>query len=93
MLDTSVDYVVRPVNTQPVPGTIQQEKLSASVSKNIAEIGAGGGARYGLSNKVVNYYVSKHLVGPLSAQVDQVDHLGSKTKDETIYRLNFGVGF
>jgi hypothetical protein len=92
-VDSSFDYVVRPMNQQqPTPGMVQQEKLSASVQKELKDIGASGGARYGLTNKTVNYFVSKHLAGPFSAQVDQVDRLG-QGGDETIGRLNFGIGF
>ncbi|MBI3542713.1 MAG: hypothetical protein HY075_05495 [Deltaproteobacteria bacterium] len=92
LADASMDYRIKAPD--PAPGAIAQpEKLSVGVSRNFREIAASTSARYSLVGQTVNYGMSKHVLGPVSAQVDQVHNIRDTSKDETVYRVNVGLKF
>lgn len=92
LVDATLDYRLRPVD--PTPGAVSQpEKLSLGVSRNFSSLRASSNARYGLVSKTVNYGMSKQVVGPLSAQVDQVHNMRDTSKSETVGRLSLGLTF
>lgn len=92
IVDASVDYRVKALN--PQMGSVSQpEKLSVGMNKSFKQVGASTKVQYAVNNEQLNYGASKHLVGPVSAQVDQSHSIRDVTKDETVYRMNLGLNF
>jgi hypothetical protein len=91
-LDVAMDYRMKPAD--PVVGSVTPpEKLGVGANKQIKLVSATPSVHYGLISSTLNYGVNKHLVGPLSAQVDQAHNVRDTSKDETLFRLNLGTSF
>jgi hypothetical protein len=91
-VDLGVDYRIKPAD--PVVGSVMPpEKLGVGANKQIKLVNATPSVHYGLISSTLNYGVNKHLVGPLSAQVDQAHNVRDTSKDETLFRLNLGTSF
>lgn len=71
-----------------------EERLSVGMKRVLSLIGGGvAHARYALSSDTLSYGLSRHIAGPLSAQVDSSRHFSESHRDEFIYRVNFGTNF
>lgn len=92
LVDANMDYHTKSVN-QTIGTVGQPEKLSLGMSKNLEFASASTGLSYGLLNETLNYGVNKRLAGPLSCQVDQAHNMRDTSKDETMFRVNFGTRF
>ncbi len=98
IVDTSFDYYVMPLNFAATGGgfggnAANPERAAVSISKNLSELGLSTGMHYGLMSRSLNYGMSKTLVGPLSAGVNQAHYGMDSSKDETTYRVNLGLAF
>lgn len=91
-LDAMMDYRVKAADPE-IGAIAQPERLSVGVSRKFASINAATSARYGMLSQTVNCGMNKQLVGPVSAQVDQVHNIRDTSKDETVYRLSLGLSF
>ncbi|MBI3558210.1 MAG: hypothetical protein HY074_18240 [Deltaproteobacteria bacterium] len=98
IVDTSFDYYVMPLNFSATGGgfggnTANPDRAAVTVSKSLNDLGLSTGMHYGLMTRSLNYGMSKHLLGPLSAGVNQAHNGLDSSKDETTYRLNLGIVF
>lgn len=95
LADANMDYQAKGLNSQSQvgAGTQQPEKLSVSLTRKLKFVDATTKARYGMVTNTLNYGVDKHIVGPLSAQVDRAHNIADNSKDETVFRLSFGASF
>jgi len=91
--DANVEYRLKPVNPTSGPVIQQPEKLMLNVGKNFKFLKASANANYGLVSGNLNYGVSKQLIGPLSAQIDQVSNRRDHSHNQTFFRLNLGTSF
>ncbi len=92
IVDATMDYRIK--SADPAIGVVSQpERLSLGMTKNFVAWRASAAAHYALLNGTLNCGVNKHLVGPLSAQVDQSHNMRDTSKDETLYRVNLGLNF
>lgn len=94
IFDAEMDYRTR-VGSNAAFGSPadQPEKLSVGLFKKLDFVDASTNVRYGLVSENLNCGVNKHIVGPLTAQVDQAKNFRDTSRDETSFRLNFGTNF
>jgi hypothetical protein len=92
--DASPDYRIRPTSSTPAVGQINQpEKLSLNVSRNFEFIKASSSFSYAMVSETMSYGVNKNISGALSAQFNKTNNMRDNSKDETLFRLNFGTSF
>ena len=72
-------------------GPLQGDATTVGLTREFSEITLGTAVRYGLESGTMNYSVSKHLVGPMSAGITQTQALKSG-QDNTTFQLNVGLG-
>ncbi len=91
IVNTSVDYRTKPLTaTVGDPG---MEKLTVSMDKQINPIKVKTYSRYGLVHQTLNYGMNRHIVGPVSAQIDQYQYFNQHDRNETVGRINLGFNF
>ena len=93
-VDANVDYRLKPVDPDQRVGVVEQpEKLGLGLSKSFRSLAASSSVHYAVQHQTLNYGMNKHLMGPVSAQVEQVHGVADSSKDETLYRVNVGMSF
>lgn len=98
IVDASFDYFVRPLEFSLLDGGLsnaqtQAERMQITMSKSLGDFGLSTGMHYGLMTRALDAGMNKHLVGPLSAGVSQSYYATNPSRNETTYRLNFGLAF
>ncbi|HRK03201.1 MAG TPA: hypothetical protein PLH57_11100 [Oligoflexia bacterium] len=96
LVDTDFQYKAYGRRTGNVLGSASQqsERMSVGMRRSLSLIGGGvAHARYGLVSDTLSYGISRQIVGPISAQVDQSRHFSESHRDEFVYRVNFGANF
>ena len=90
-VNSTVNYYVQPITLSD--NSAPADKIALALTRSFDEVQASTGLRYGVNQKVLNYGAQKQIVGPVSAQVDQYRYLRDSSRNETVYRLNFGTSF
>jgi hypothetical protein len=93
LVNAGVEYRSR--STAQTVGNIDpgNDKINLNVNKKIDATGTSGEAKYGVLSETVNYGVSQKIAGPVSAQVGQSHGIRDQSRDETMFKLNFGTSF
>lgn len=74
-------------------GPVLSDRATVGISRGFSQIAMSTGVRYGVDSGSLNYGVTKHIHGPLSAGVYHSQSLKNAAADNTMVQLNVGMGF
>lgn len=69
------------------------ERMTVGVSRSLGVLDGSTGVSYGVYESTMDASLSKHIHGPLSAQVNHSVSFRNQQLNNTTFQLNFGMGF